>query len=139
MIGTLTCAKLYPDAKLPAVASPVCVDVYAYLKSERGHDIKILVPPGMARIIPTGITAIPEDPYSIVLCPHVMLAMNGVHVLNTLTSTNPRELVVLLHNAGTEPQWIEHGNAIAQAILVQLPTPLILESSHGRDDLQMRR
>jgi dUTP pyrophosphatase len=130
----LMCTRLADDVRLPRVATEVSIgaDVYAYLKSESGRPIKMLVPPGMTRMIPTGLVAVSEPPYSILVCSRSGLATKGIFVANAPGVVDPDyrgEIKILLHNASGEVHWVEHGDRIAQIILVPVPVPIVGESS----------
>lgn len=135
----LKITKLHPDAKLPRVATAESIgaDVYAYLKSESGREIKMVIPPGTTRMVSTGIVAVAQPPFSILVC-----SRSGLAAQRTLFVTNAPgvidpdyrgEIKILLHNAGTENQWISHADRIAQLILVPIPIPDVSES-----DLDLR-
>jgi dUTP pyrophosphatase len=129
----LKCTKLYPDVKLPRVATEMSIgaDVYAYLKSERGTPIKMAVPSGMTRMIPTGLIVVSEPPYSIIVCSRSGLANKGIVVMNAPGIVDPDyrgEVKIILYNASTEPHWVEHGDRIAQLVLMPAPIPEISES-----------
>jgi dUTPase len=121
----LRCKRLHADSKLPSRVGTFGLEVHAYLKSETGHPIKMVLPCGMARMVPTGIRVDPGPDLATMLLSHVNLAVRGVNVLNSVTNTS-RELCVLLHNAGLATEWIEHEDPIAQLILIELPTPVVV-------------
>ena len=125
---------IHRDAKLPRIATPESIgaDVYAYLKSESGREIKMVIPPGTTRMVPTGIVALAQPPFSILVCSRSGLAaQRTLFVTNAPGVVDPDyrgEIKVLLHNAGVENQWIAHGDRIAQLILVPIPIPDVSES-----------
>lgn len=126
---------LHPDAKLPHRATPnsIGADLYAYVKSERGTEIKLVIPPGTTRMVSTGIVAVAQPPFSLLVCSRSGLAaQRTLFVTNSPGVVDPDyrgEIKVLLHNAGTENQWIAHRDRIAQMILVPLPVPDVSEST----------
>ena len=124
----LKCRRLHNDAKLP-VKNGGCasLDVHAYLRSESGHPTKFVLPAGLTRSVPTGLSLTPDDDHIVMLLSHTNLASRGVNVMNPLPS--PHTLTVLLHNSSPMTEWIEHADPIAQVILVQLPTPIVMEES----------
>lgn len=130
----LKITKLHPDAKLPRVATPESIgaDVYAYCKSESGREIKMVIPPGSTRMVPTGIVAVAQPPFSILVCSRSGLAaQRTLFVTNSPGVIDPDyrgEIKILLHNAGTQNQWIAHNDRIAQLILVPIPIPDVSES-----------
>lgn len=130
----LMITKIHPDARLPKVATAVSIgaDVYACIKSDKGHPLKMVIPPSMTRLIPTGIVAVAEPPFSILVASRSGLAhQRSVFVLNSPGVIDPDyrgEIKILLHNAGGENQWVQDGDRIAQLILVPIPVPDVQES-----------
>ncbi len=129
----LKITKIHPDAKLPRLATPESIgaDVYAYIKSEHGSPIKMVIPPGSTRMIPTGIIAVAQPPFSIFVCSRSGLAREAMFVTNAPGVVDPDyrgEIKILLHNAGIQNQWVEHGNRIAQLVLLPIPIPDVSES-----------
>lgn len=134
----LKVTKMHPDVKLPRQATPESIgaDLYAYLKSESGKPIKMVVPPGSTRVIPTGIIAVAQPPFSLFVCSRSGLARDGIFVTNSPGVIDPDyrgEIRVLLHNAGSQNHWVEHGHRIAQLVLAPIPVPDVSES-----DLDLR-
>lgn len=130
----LKVTKLHPDVKLPhrATEESIGADIYAYLKSESGREIKMVIPPNQTRMVSTGIVALAQPPFSILVCSRSGLAaQRTVFVTNAPGVVDPGyrgEIKILLHNAGVQNQWIEHGDRIAQLILVPIPIPDVSES-----------
>lgn len=134
----LKITKLHEDAKLPRTATPEAIgaDVYAYCKSERGSAIKMVIPPGTTRMIPTGIIAVAQPPFCIFVCSRSGLAKDSLFVINAPGVVDPDyrgEIKILLHNAGVQNYWVEHGDRIAQLVMLPIPTPDVSES-----DLDLR-
>lgn len=126
----LKCKRLHADSKLPSRIGTFGLEVHAYLKSETGHPIKMVLPCGMARMVPTGLQVEPGPDLATMLLSTANLAVRGINILNSITNTSrSRELVVLLHNAGLSTEWIEHNDPIAQLILVELPIPVVVEDT----------
>lgn len=130
----LKITKIHPDAKLPRIATPESIgaDVYAYLKTESGRANKLVIPPGTTRMVPTGVVGLAQPPFSILVCSRSGLAASrALFVTNSPGVIDPDyrgEIKILLHNGGFENQWIEHGDRIAQLILVPIPIPDVSES-----------
>lgn len=129
----LKITRIHNDAKLPRLATPESIgaDVYAYLKSEGGREIKMVIPPGMTRMIPTGIVAVAQPPFSILVCSRSGLAKDSIFVMNAPGVVDPDyrgEIKILLHNASAQNHWVEHKDRIAQLLLVPIPIPAISES-----------
>jgi dUTPase len=125
----LRCTRLYPDAALPIVAQAPHAYVFAYLKSEGGHRIKLALPTNTPRAVRTGISVQVYDDYTIMLSTPLTLAQRGVSVVNTFPGGASSELIVWLHNTGTQTEWIEHGDCVAQVTLAQFPTILVNEET----------
>ena len=129
----LKCTKLADDVRLPHLATDISIgaDVYAYLKSESGHPIKMGIGSGMTRTIPTGLVVVSEPPYSILVCSRSGMSLSGLCVANAPGVIDPDyrgELKIIVHNLGAQPYWIEHGDRIAQLILVPIPSPMVSEA-----------
>lgn len=129
----LKITRMYPDAKLPRIATPESIgaDLYAYCKSESGRPIKPVIPPGSTRMISTGIIAVAQPPFSILVCSRSGMAVKSIFVANAPGVVDPDyrgEIKILLHNAGPENHWVEHGDRIAQIILCPIPIPDVSES-----------
>ena len=130
----LKVTKLHPDAKLPHKATSMSIgaDVYAYIKSESGRELTWSLPSGMTRMIPTGLVCVAQPPFSILVA-----SRSGLAAQRTLFVTNAPgiidpdyrgEIKILLHNGGTDNQFVKHGDRIAQLILVPIPIPDVSES-----------
>lgn len=124
---------MHPDAKLPRTATPESIgaDVYAYCKSESGRPVKLVVPAQSTRMIPTGIIAVSQPPFSILVCSRSGLASKGIFVTNAPGVIDPDyrgEIKILLHNATDQPHWVEHHDRIAQLVLFPIPIPDVSES-----------
>lgn len=140
----LKVTRLHSDAKLPRLATPESIgaDVYAYLKSESGREIKMVVPPGVTRMIPTGIIVVAQPPFSVLVCSRSGLAKDSIFVLNAPGVVDPDyrgEIKILLHNASAQNHWVEHNDRIAQLLLVPVPIPSISESELDLRHLESAR
>lgn len=130
----LAITRIHPDAKLPrkGTEDSIGADVYAYITSATGHSLKTVIPPNTTRAIRTGIVAVAQPPFSIFVCSRSGMAKDkALFVTNAPGVIDPDyrgEVVVLLHNAGTENQWVSHEDRIAQLVLIPIPIPLIIES-----------
>src|SRR6266487_5089157 len=129
----LKITKIHPDAKLPRLATheSIGADVYAYLKSEHGRPIKMVIPPESTRMVPTGIIVVAQPPFSVFVCSRSGLATQGVFVANAPGVVDPDyrgEIKILLHNGGAQNHWVEHNDRIAQLVLLPIPIPDVSES-----------
>lgn len=135
-VAEIKITKIHPDARLPTLGTPnsVGADLYACIRSERGQPLKMVIPPTMTRLIPTGIVAVAEAPLSLLVCSRSGLAKErSVFVLNAPGVIDPDyrgEVKILLHNAGSETQWISDGDRIAQLVIVPFPVPSIREAEY---------
>jgi len=106
--------------------------VFAYLKSEQGHRIKLPLPTNVPRAVRTGVRIQTDDDYTITLSTPLTLVQSGVNVVNTYpVAASESELIVWLHNTGTQTEWIEHGDCVAQVTLAQHPTLTIEETTES--------
>lgn len=134
-IAQIKITKTHPEARLPKVATNYSIgaDVYACIRSDKGQPLKMVIPPSMTRLIPTGIIAVAEPPWSILIASRSGMAKErSVFVLNSPGVIDPDytgEIKILLHNSGGENQWISDGDRIAQMILVPIPFPVVSEST----------
>lgn len=110
-------------AKLPTygTASAAGADIYAWLESD------VTIEPGKTAFIPTGIALeVPEG------CAGLIYARSGLACKQDLAPANKvgvvdsdyrGEITVALHNHGTEPRKVSHGDRIAQFIITTVLQP----------------
>jgi dUTP pyrophosphatase len=121
--------KMDWQATLPTRGTPnsVGLDLHAFLISESGRPNKALIPPKSTRAIGTRLIVEPPEGYAVYVCSRSGLAKNlSLFVTNAPGVVDPDyrgEIVVLLYNGGHEAQYIEHGQRIAQ--MVMLATPIL--------------
>lgn len=124
-------------AMLPTRGTPnsVGLDLHAFLISESGRPNKALIPPRSTRAIETRIMVEPPQGFAVYVCSRSGLAKGlSLFVTNAPGVVDPDyrgEILVLLYNGGHEAQYVEHGQRIAQ--IVMLPTPII-EIEEGEID-----
>lgn len=87
--------------------------------------------PGETKAVSTGLfIAVPEG-YEMQIRPRSGLAAKkSITVMNspgTVDSDYRGEIVVLLHNAGEDPLYVEPGDRIAQMVLSRVPKMVLLE------------
>ena len=114
---------LRPGAKLPTygTASAAGADLYAWLEDT------LIVEPGKTVFIPTGIALeVPEG------CAGLIYARSGLACKRDLAPANKvgvvdsdyrGEITVALHNHGSVPQTVAHGDRIAQFIITPVLQP----------------
>lgn len=118
-IVPVRCQLLHKNAKLPTryTAGAAGLDLYAQM------DSSVMIPIGEWRSIPTGVAvAIPQDHVGLI-CPRSGLALNeGVTVLNgpgVIDEDYRGEIRIILVNHGRTRVIIDHGDRIAQLVVVQ--------------------
>ncbi len=121
--------KLKEHAILPtrATAQSAGADLYACL------DVSVVIHPGETVMIPLGIACQPSDSGTVIfIFPRSGLASkNGITLANAVgvvDSDYRGEWKVPLHNISQQDFIIEHGMRIAQAVLMPVPFPEILET-----------
>lgn len=114
---------LRPGAYLPAYGSPEAAgaDLYACLESP------VTIAPGQTAFIPTGIALeVPKNCAGLVYARSGMACKRGLAPANkvgVIDSDYRGELQVVLHNHGSEPQTIAHGERIAQLVITPVLQP----------------
>ena len=115
--------RLREGAKLPTYGSAEAAgaDLYACLEEA------VTVTPGETKAIPTGIAL--EVPRS---CAGLVYARSGLACKQGLAPANKvgvidsdyrGEVLVMLHNHGTEPRTVSSGDRIAQLVITPVYTP----------------
>ena len=123
IMETIRVKKLKPNALLPTYGSAGAAgaDLYACL------DAPVTVAPGESVFIPTGLAMeIPKG------CAGLIYARSGLACKRDLAPANKvgvidsdyrGEFIVVLHNHGSQPQQIAHGERIAQLVISPVFTP----------------
>ena len=129
--------KLTPSAILPkrATAYSAGADLYACLEDS------VIIHPGETVMIPLGIAFQPSDPETVTLIfPRSGLASQHGSTLANAVGVVDRdyrgEWRVTLHNISPEPFRIDHGMRIAQAVLMSVTFPEILETDTLDDTIR---
>lgn len=123
--------KLCEKATLPVYASEYAAgaDLYACL------DAPVTIEPNETKLIKTGLAmAIPEGLAGLIYARSGLASKRGLAPANkvgVIDSDYRGEVMVALHNHGTTPQTVEHGERIAQLVL----TPVINANFNVVDDL----
>lgn len=119
--------KLKPKAILPTYGSQEAAgaDLYACL------DEKIVIQPGESVFVPTGLAMeLPKGYAGLIYarsglaCKRDLAPANKVGVID---SDYRGEFIVVLHNHGSKPQEIDHGERIAQLVITPVFTPGFVE------------
>ena len=123
--------KLDEKATLPTYGSALAAgaDLYACL------DEPVTIAPNETKLIHTGLAmAIPEGLAGLIYARSGLASKRGLAPANkvgVVDSDYRGEVMVALHNHGTAPQTVEHGERIAQLVL----TPVVTASFALVDDL----
>ena len=119
--------KLHPNAVLPTYGSQEAAgaDLYACLEET------VTIQPGETAWIPTGIALeVPKGCAGLVFARSSLGAKRGLAPANkvgVIDSDYRGEVVVVLHNHGTEFQTVEPGERIAQLVITPVLTPAYAE------------
>lgn len=122
-MDTIRVKVLKEGAKLPTygTAESAGADLYACLEAP------LTIAPGETAFVPTGIAL--EVPRR---CAGLVYARSGLSCKRGLAPANKvgvidadyrGQIVVALHNHGSQPQTIQHGERIAQLIITPVLTP----------------
>ena len=119
--------KLHPDAKLPTYGSVEAAgaDLYACLEQP------VTIAPGTSGWIPTGIALeIPKGCAGLIYARSGLACKKGLAPANkvgVIDSDYRGQVVVVLHNHGSEPKTVEHAERIAQLVITPVLTPVYEE------------
>ena len=125
--------KLKPNAILPTYGSAEAAgaDLYACL------DEKILIQPGESVFVPTGLAMeIPKGYAGLIYARSGLACKRGLAPANkvgVIDSDYRGEFIVVLHNHGSQPQEIDHGERIAQLVITPVFTPGFAEVAELTD------
>lgn len=115
--------KLKPNALLPTygTAEAAGADLYACL------DGAIVIEPGADAWIPTGLAMeIPVGYAGLIYARSGLACKRGLAPANkvgVVDSDYRGEIVVVLHNHGSQPQTVSHGERIAQLVITPVIAP----------------
>lgn len=115
--------KLRTDAVLPTYGSAGAAgaDLYACLEDS------VVIAPGETGFIPTGLAMeIPQACVGLIYARSGLACKRGLAPANkvgVIDSDYRGELIVALHNHGSEPQTVNHGERIAQLLIMPVYTP----------------
>ena len=115
-IGTEIPAPFYASAGAAAMDLHACIDE------------AVVIPAGGRKVIPTGIAiALPDAGYvALVFARSGLGIKHGIAPANcvgVIDSDYRGEIMVALHNHGTQAQTIGHGERIAQMVITPVLTP----------------
>ena len=125
--------KLREKAILPTYGSQEAAgaDLYACLEEN------ILIQPGESVFVPTGLAMeIPKGYAGLIYARSGLACKRGLAPANkvgVVDSDYRGEFMVVLHNHGSQPQEIAHGERIAQLVITPVFTPGFAEVSELND------
>ena len=119
--------KVRPDAKLPTYGSDEAAgaDLYACLEED------VVIAPGQSAWITTGISMeIPRGYAGLIYARSGLACKRGLAPANkvgVVDSDYRGEFMIVLHNHGSEPQTVSHGERVAQLVITPVLTPGFVE------------
>jgi len=128
--------KLRDGALLPTygTAFSAGADLYACL------EVPVTIAPGETKKIPTGIAMeLPEGTAGLIYARSSLGTKRGLAPANkvgVVDSDYRGEFLIFLHNHGTEPQTIAHGERVAQLLVTPVFTPGFVEADSLSDTLR---
>lgn len=120
--------KLRPGAILPSFGTPEAAgaDLYACIEED------VTIQPGQTLFIPTGLAmALPRGYAGFVFARSGMACKRGLAPANkvgVIDSDYRGELMIALHNHGSQPQTVSNGERVAQLIVMPVLTPVYFEA-----------
>ena len=120
--------RLKAGAKLPTYGSAEAAgaDLYACL------DEDLTIAPGQSAFVPTGLAMeIPKGYAGLIYARSGLACKRGLAPANkvgVVDSDYRGEFMIVLHNHGTEPQTVCHGDRIAQLVVTPVVTPGFAET-----------
>ena len=133
IMETIRVKKLKENAVLPTYGSAEAAgaDLYACL------DAPVTILPGASVFIPTGLAMeIPKGFAGLIYARSGLACKRGLAPANkvgVVDSDYRGEFMVVLHNHGSEPQQITHGERIAQLVITPVYTPGFTEVTELND------
>lgn len=127
---------LRAGAKLPTYGSVEAAgaDLYACLETA------VTIAPGETAFIPTGIALeVPKHCAGLVYARSGLACKRGLAPANkvgVIDSDYRGEICVVLHNHGTAPQTIQHGDRVAQLVITPVLQPVYEEADVLEDTLR---
>ena len=124
---------LRQGAKLPTYGTEFSAgaDLYACL------DEAVTIQPGQTKAIPTGLAMeVPEGCAGLVYARSGMATKRGLapaNIVGVIDSDYRGELQVMLHNHGSVPQTVEHGDRVAQLLITPVLTPQYIQAEELSD------
>ena len=133
IMDTVRVKKRKPNAVLPTYGSAEAAgaDLYACLESS------VVIQPGESAFIPTGLSMeLPKGYAGLIYARSGLACKRGLAPANkvgVVDSDYRGEFIVVLHNHGSVPQEISHGERIAQLVITPVFTPGFTEVAELTD------
>lgn len=127
MTNSIRVKKLRSNAILPTYGSAEAAgaDLYACL------DADVVIGQGESAFIPTGLSMeIPKGYAGLIYARSGFACKRGLAPANkvgVVDSDYRGEFIVVLHNHGSQPQTVTHGERIAQLVVTPVLTPFFIE------------
>ncbi len=121
--------KLRDGAILPTYGSQEAAgaDLYACLEEP------VTIAPGQTAFVPTGLAmALPQGTVGLIYARSGMACRRGLAPANkvgVIDSDYRGEFIVALHNHGTQPQTVSHGDRVAQLLVTPVLHPAYQEAA----------
>lgn len=136
MMEPIKVKKLREGAILPTYGTEFSAgaDLYACLEQD------VVIAPGETKKIPTGLAMeIPVGCAGLIYARSSMGTKKGLAPANkvgVVDSDYRGEFMIFLHNHGTEPQTIVHGDRVAQLLVTPVFTPGFVETDELSDTVR---
>lgn len=119
--------KLDPKAKLPTYGSALAAGADLYVCLEE----PVTIQPGQTVLLPTGISiAVPEGYAGMVFARSGLASKQGLAPANkvgVIDADYRGPVMVALHNHSQEPRTVNHGDRVAQLVIMPVLTPELEE------------
>lgn len=119
--------KLNPKAKLPTYGSALAAGADLYVCLEE----PVTIQPGQTVLLPTGISiAVPEGYAGMVFARSGLASKQGLAPANkvgVIDADYRGPVMVALHNHSQEPRTVNHGDRVAQLVIMPVLTPELEE------------
>lgn len=119
--------KLDPKAKMPTYGSSLAAGADLYVCLEE----PVTIQPGKTALLPTGISiAVPEGYAGMVFARSGLASKQGLAPANkvgVIDADYRGPVMVALHNHSQEPRTVNHGDRVAQLVIMPVLTPELEE------------
>lgn len=119
--------KLDPKAKMPTYGSALAAGADLYVCLEE----PVTIQPGQTVLLPTGISiAVPEGYAGMVFARSGLASKQGLAPANkvgVIDADYRGPVMVALHNHSQEPRTVNHGDRVAQLVIMPVLTPELEE------------